>query len=332
MADQAFTTTVIGAYPKIGDDLSLQTLRRALHEFDRGAIGQDALDAEFDRGTERAVREIDGAGVDVPNHGCLRWDDLFSPFVRVWRNVSREALERWFDNNTYFRIPVVTGPIEATGAATLQELAVARSATRKRVKGAIAGPFTFAHLAEDRHYRSLSALTLAAATALRSELEALAAAGCALVDVEEPALARWPEDFANGRARRVYEVLAGGVRTQVAIHLSMFPADAVAEHLAELPVAQIGIDVRSRPTRALERIELAGQTLVLGAVDARNTKLETAEEIARLVDAAARRVDPSRIWIAPTTSLEYLPHDIVRAKLRVLVEGARIALAAGGAR
>ena len=107
----AITTTVIGAYPKIGDDLSLQTLRRALHDFDRGAIDQSTLDAEFDRATERAVREIDSAGIDVPNHGCVRWDDLFAPFVRVWRNVSREGLERWFDNNTYFRIPVVSGPI-----------------------------------------------------------------------------------------------------------------------------------------------------------------------------------------------------------------------------
>src|SRR2546428_129266 len=80
------------------------------------------------------------------------------------------------------------------------------------------------------------------------------------------------------------------------------------------------------------RIELERQTLVLGAVDARNPKLETADEIARLVQAAARRVDISRIWLAPTTSLEYLPHDIARAKLRVLVEGARTALAAGGVR
>ena len=112
----------------------------------------------------------------------------------------------------------------------------------------------------------------------------------------------------------------------------MFPIDAAVERLAELPVAQIGIDLRSRPTRALDRIELADQTLVLGVVDARNTKLETTEEIARLVDAAARRVDLSRIWISPTTSLEYLPHDIARDKLRVLVEGAKTALATGGAR
>jgi 5-methyltetrahydropteroyltriglutamate--homocysteine methyltransferase len=331
LAEQAITTTVVGAYPKIGDDLSLQTLRRALHEFDRGSIDQTALEAEFDRGTERAVREMDEAGIDVPNHGLIRSDDLFSPFVRVWRNVSREALERWFDNNTYFRIPVVSGPIEPTGAATVGELEVARRATRKPVKASVCGPFTFARLADDRHYRERGALALAVAGALRSELERLAAAGADLVDVEEPALARWPEDW-SGDPGRVYAALAGGTKLRLAVQLSMFPIDAVADRLGELPVAQVGIDVRSRPTRALERLRLAEQTLVLGVVDARNTKLETPDEIARLIEAAARRVDASRIWVAPTTSLEYLPYDIARAKLRVLVEGARAALAAGGAR
>ena len=326
----AITTTVLGAYPKIGDDLSLQSLRRALHEFDRGAIDQGVLDAEFDHATERAVREMDQAGVDVPNHGCMRWDDLFAPFARVWRNVSREALERWFDNNTYFRIPVVNGAIEPTGAATVRELEVARRTTTRRVKGALCGPFTFARLADDRYYRDRVALAGAVATALRSELAALAAAGCDFVDVEDPALARWPEDAAD--ARHVYELLARDAPVKIGVHLSMFPSDAVAGRLDELPVAQIGIDVRSRPTRALERIRLADQTLVLGAVDARNTKLETPDEVARLIDDASRRVDISRLWIAPTTSLEYLPHDVARDKLRVLVEGARVALAAGGAR
>ncbi len=327
----SITTTVIGAYPKIGDELPAQALRRALHRFDRGEIDEIGLNAEFDRTTARVVRELDEAGVDVPNHGCVRWDDLFSPFARVWSNVSREALERWFDNNTYFRVPVVSGPIEARGPATVRELEVARANSGRPVKGAICGPLTFARLADDRHYRDREVLALAAARGLRAEVAWLAAAGCGLVDVEEPGLARWPEDLRI--ARRVYEELARGQSARLALHLTMFPADAVAERLGELPVAQVGIDLRSRPTRALERVALSqGQTLVIGVVNARNTKLETADEVARLIDAAARRVGRARIWIAPTTSLEYLPHDVARAKLRALVEGARLALVAGGAR
>ena len=327
------TTTIIGAYPKIGDELTAQSLRRALHRFDRGEIDEAALDAEFDGATERVVRELDEAGIDVPNHGCVRWDDLFSPFIRVWSNVSRGALERWFDNNTYFRVPVVAGPISARrgSSATVREYEVAKRETTKPVKAALCGPLTFARLADDRHYQDRGALALAVAAALRDELAALAAAGCQLVDIEEPALALHPEDM--GLARRAYQELAHGSSARIAVHLSMFPADRVAAHLGDLPVAQVGVDLRSRPTRVLESISLgSAQELVLGAVDARNTKLESADEIARLIDQAARRVEPARLWVAPTTSLEYLPHDVARAKLRILVEGARASLVAGGAR
>lgn len=327
----AITTTVFGAYPKIGDDVPAQSLRRALHQFDRGEIDQAELDAEFDRTTERAVREMEAAGIDVPNHGCIRWDDLFAPFVRLWSNVSGGALERFFDNNTYYRVPVVTGALTAREPATLRELEVARAATARPVKGTICGPLTFARLADDRHYRDRETLAIAAAQALRAEVDALAQAGCDLIDVEEPALARWPEDLSF--AAQAYRALAWGTSVRLGLHLPMFPADAVADRLGQLPFAQIGLDLRSRPTRVFERLALApSQRLVLGVVDARNTRLETPDEIARLVDDAARAVDLSRIWISPTTSLEYVPHDVAREKLRVLVEGASIALVAGGVR
>jgi len=66
-------------------------------------------------------------------------------------------------------------------------------------------------------------------------------------------------------------------------------------------------------------------TIVLGAVDARNTRLETAEEVARFAEDALRLVAPERLWLAPTTSLEYLPRDIARAKVAALVAGAKSA-------
>jgi len=323
-------TTVTGAYPKISDGRAGQELRRALHRFDRGDLDQRQLEGVFNATTERAVREMEAAGVDVPNSGLIRWDDAFSPFTRVWRNVSGEALERYFDNNTYFRVPAVTGPIVVEGEATVSEYAFARSKATRRLKGTICGPLTFARLAEDRHFRDRERLARAVAAALREEIRALEAAGCDLIDVEEPGLARWPEDVSL--ARSIYGELSDGVRAELALYLPMFPADPVLERIADLPFAQVGLDLRSRTTGALDRISALPRTVVLGIVDARNTKLEDGDDLAREIEAAARRVSPERIWISPSTSLEYLPHAVVQAKLNVLVSAARTALAAGGAR
>lgn len=323
-------TTVIGAHPKISDDPAGQELRRALHEHDRGEIDEAALEAVCDAVTVRALGELEAAGIDVVNTGLVRWDDLFSPFARAWRNVRLEALERYFDNNTYFRIPAVGGPISVARAATVAEFRFARGHATRPVKGTLCGPLTFARLASDRHYRDRRALALAVAGALREEILVLEREGCELLDVEEPALARWPEDAAY--AEEVYREIGRGVRARLAVHLTMFPADGVLEIAARLPVAVVGIDLRSRPTRALDRIDVLPGEVVLGIVDARNTRLETADDLARAIDRAAARVGPERLWLAPTTALEYLPHDVALQKLRVLVAASRSFLAAGGAR
>ena len=108
-------TTVIGAYPKIGDGLEAQELRRALHRHDRGEMADAELDKVFDDVTRTAIGEIEAAGIDVTNDAQIRWDDLLSPFARTWSGVEPGPLERFYDNNTYFRQPVIDGRIVTDG-------------------------------------------------------------------------------------------------------------------------------------------------------------------------------------------------------------------------
>lgn len=317
-------TTVIGAWPKVSDGPTGQQLRNALHRHDRGDIDDETLDAVFDSTTRAAIGELEVAGIDVVNDGQVRWDDLFSPFARSWNGVSRGPLERYYDNNTYFRQPVVAGPISSDGRTLLRDFALARATTTHELKGAVCGPLTFATLAIDEHYGSLEKLTLAVADALAADIAALGAAGATLVDVEDPALVAAPQHI--DLAREAYlRIATAGV--PLAVQTYFFPADRVLESLASFPVAQIGIDLRSRATTALRRLDtVKGRTIVLGVVDARNTRLESPREVATLIEQALKLVPPERLWVAPTTGLEFLPHDAAVRKLTALVAGARAAL------
>jgi 5-methyltetrahydropteroyltriglutamate--homocysteine methyltransferase len=318
-------TTVIGAYPKISDED--QELRRALHRADRGELDDAGLAKVFDETTRRAIAEIEHAGVDVVNDGQVRWDDLLAPFARAWRGTERGPLERFYDNNTYFRQPVITGAIESDGQTLVGDFTFARQAARAELKAAICGPLTFATLtAEDRHYRSLEDRTLAVADALAAEIRGLGRAGAKLVDVEEPALVARPELIALARAA-FDRLAAAGV--PLALHPYFFPADAVLDQLASFPAAQIGIDARSRDTKALEGLRAFEQTVVIGVIDARNTRIETERESAALVESALRNLPAERLWLSTTTGLEYLPHDVAIRKLGALVAAAR---ATGGVR
>lgn len=315
-------TTVTGAYPKISDEN--QELRRALHRHDRGELDADGLSGVLDESTRWAIGELDWAGLDVINDGQVRWDDLLAPFARAWSGCDRGPLERFYDNNTYFRQPVITGPITTEGNTLVRDFEFARGVARGELKAAVCGPLTFATLAEDHHYKSLEDRTLAVADAIAKEIRGLGAAGATLVDVEEPALVAHPEHFALARAA-VERLAVAGV--PLALQTYFFPADPLLEALAAFPVAQVGVDVRSRDTHALERLNALRQTIVLGIVDARNTRVETESELVKLIEAALKQIPADYLWVAPTTGLEYLPHDVAVQKLKALVAAAH---AAGG--
>jgi len=316
-------TTVIGAYPKIGDGLEAQELRRALHRHDRGEISDPELDKVFDEVTRLAIGEIEAAGVDVTNDAQIRWDDLLSPFARTWSGVEPGPLERFYDNNTYFRQPVIDGRIVTDGRSLVRDYTFAAGVAKTKLKAAIPGPLTFATLAaRDDQYDSLEERVLAIADATAKEIAGLKAAGATMIDIEDPAVVALPQHI--GLAREAYRRFAD---PDLALTLVtyFFPADPVLESLASFPVGAVGIDVRSRDTTSFDRLDaFRTQHVVLGVVDARNTRLETADEVARYAERALKLVPQERLVLATTTSLEYLPRDVARAKLAALVEGARL--------
>ncbi|HYU82198.1 MAG TPA: hypothetical protein VFA31_05595 [Candidatus Polarisedimenticolia bacterium] len=317
-------TTVIGAYPKIGDGLEAQELRRALHRHDRGEITDAELDKVYDNVTGAAIAEIEAAGIDVTNDAQIRWDDLLSPFSRAWSGVEPGPLERFYDNNTYFRQPVIDGLIVTDGRSLVRDYTFAAGVAKAKLKAAVPGPLTFATLAaRDEQYGTLEDRVVAIADATAREIAGLKAAGATMIDIEDPAIVASPKNIEI--AREAYRRIAD---PELALTLVtyFFAVDPVLESLASFPVAAVAIDVRSRDTTAFDRLDaFRTQDVVLGVVDARNTRLETSDEIARYAERALKLVPQERLVLGTTTSLEYLPRDVARAKLTALVEGARLA-------
>lgn len=315
-------TTVIGAFPKISDEIGGQKLRRALHQFDREEISRDLLDLVFDETTTAAIAQMEQAGINVVNDGQIRWDDLLAPFASAWGGVSRGPLERFYDTNTYFRQPVITGPIKTDGQTLVADFKLAqRSAKSAQVKASVCGPLTFATLAEDQCYQSFEERLAAVTAAIAREIQGLEAAGASLVDVEDPAIVARPELI--GAGKEAY-LLLGALSVPIALQTYFFPADRVIEELVDFHVAQIGIDVRSRETKVVGKLGRLPQTVVLGVVDARNTRIESADEVADRILEALKIVPSEQLWVAPTTSLEYLPHDVAVRKLLALYNGAQL--------
>ena len=71
---------------------------------------------------------------------------------------------------------------------------------------------------------------------------------------------------------------------------------------------------------------IAGKTVIVGVLDlADDADVETPEEVAARIEALLAVIPAERLQVGPDCGMKYLPRDVAFAKLRALVEGARLA-------
>lgn len=329
-ADDVVLATAVSHYPRIGDSPGQQVLRRAIAAVDRGEAGPDAIAAAQDEMTIAAIREQEAAGLDLVTDGQIRWQDPVTYVAGRLRGVELTGLVRWFESNTYFRQPRVTGPIEWDGPILAGDLAFARAHAQRPVKAVVTGPYTIATLSE-LGGRAHADVTLQVARALNRELRELAAAGPAWIQVDEPAIARNPS-VRYRRDPELFEeamrVLVDGVEGRRSLYV--YHGDvADLPAILDLPFDLVGLDlVQGAASAGLLDAWPAGRGVGLGAVDARNVRMEDEGELAPMIARARDAVGGGEVHVSPSCGLEFLPRDVARRKLELTARAARMGVAA----
>jgi 5-methyltetrahydropteroyltriglutamate--homocysteine methyltransferase len=317
------TVTAIGSYPRPPEEGGEFRLRKTLQAVDRGeATAEDVRAAEDDL-TAEILTEQAAAGVDLVTDGQVRWDDPLTRVAEGLDGFAVSGLIRYFDNNTYFRRPVVKGPVRRTAPILVDEFEFAAAHSERPVKAVLCGPYTLAALSADEHYGDRAALLRDLAAALRDEARDLVAAGASVIQFDEPALARVP-----GQPPGDLDALAGvaptlvdGVEARTILATYFGDVAPLGAPLFALPFDGFGLDLVSGP----QSTELIGglpgeKVLQAGIADARNTRLESVDDLAAAVGDLAELVSLERLWIAPSCGLEYLPREAAGRKLRRLAE------------
>ena len=135
-------TTTVGNYPKIGPGVKAPNLRTALNRLDLGRISAEEAQRIEAENTKAAIDEQVAAGLDLVTDGQIGWEDGQTHFARRLKGFSINGLTRYFNNNTYYRQPVVEGPVAWEGPIALQEYQFAAAHSPRPVKAIITGPYT----------------------------------------------------------------------------------------------------------------------------------------------------------------------------------------------
>lgn len=314
-------TTVVGNYPKVPSLSGGPNLRTALTRFDQGRITKEELEQVIQQATKDAIAEQTKAGLDLVTDGHIRWEDEITYFTRGLSEVSLSGLLRFFDSNTYYRQPVVEGDLRWKEVITVNDLKFAVEVSQKPVKAVLPGPFTVAAHCRDDHYHDFKTLALAVAQALNKEAHALQDAGATFIQFNEPSLLKAKDQFSL--FQQAAEVVTAGLSVKTALYTYFGDITGLYPELFLLPFQVFGLDfVIGEANFGLLKSFPAEKELGYGVVDARNTKLETIEELVGRLDQVRSAVPLERVYLNPNCGLEYLPRKNAYDKLVRMVAAA----------
>jgi 5-methyltetrahydropteroyltriglutamate--homocysteine methyltransferase len=290
----------------------------------RGKATQSEVDAILYQDVKALVALQKAAGLEYVVDGQINWQDLFRPFSELLTGIRPSSVTRWFDNNTFYRKPVITEKVRFRGNGTRQYFRddlLPRDIAKKAV---LPGPFTFAAMSENETYASLADLVDDIAHALRDLAKELSKTGYSFFQFNEPSLCygRTSKDDLK-IAAKAYEICARGINGRTCVQTYFGDASGIIDALLDFPTDSIGLDLYATPLDTLPDHDF-NKGLGCGCIDGRNSLLESPEDLNKLISKIKEEVCPRDLFVCPNCDLEFLPYPIAEKKVLVLSKTKRL--------
>jgi 5-methyltetrahydropteroyltriglutamate--homocysteine methyltransferase len=232
------------------------------------------------------------------------------------RNVPAMEMTKWFDTNYHYIVPEFHADTTFRLAGTKPfELYNTAKAAGVNAKPVLVGPLTFLLLGKT-HDESFDALNLLErlVPVYAEAIKKLADAGAAWIQIDEPVLV---EDLRGGELEALtyaYERLAAAKGEAKLIVQTYFDHVGEAyETLVNLPIDGIGLDFVRGPENLdfiREKDFPQDKVLVAGVIDGRNIWAADLAETFATLQEIATHVDPDRIHVSTSCSLQHVPYDV----------------------
>src|SRR5436305_14543172 len=206
----ALATSVVGSYSVP------EWLERLKTDFYQRRISGQYLDNIHEVAIKAALKDQERAGVDIVSDGELRRDNDVDYFLARMPGVEIPHAAKTFYYDYYdafVRHPIPVDDESAT-MGLVDDLRFTLAYTDRPVKFSFTGPFSLARRVRNEAYGSIDDLVLAFARVLNREAKALAKAGAAVLQIDEPFLAGYPEEvgLAVKAINQVYADIEGPTR------------------------------------------------------------------------------------------------------------------------
>ncbi len=324
----SFPTSTIGSFPQTAD------VREARARLRRGEIGQEEYERRMRSEIERVIRLQEEIGLDVLVHGEPERNDMVQYFGERMEGYAFTE-HAWVQSygSRYVRPPIIFGDVSRPEPITVDWIKYAQSLTERPVKGMLTAPLTMLKWSFVRDDQPEADTCRQIALALRDEVLDLERAGVAIVQIDDPAIReglplrreRWG-DYLEW-AIECFRICAGGVRdeTQVQTHMCYSEFGDILEQIQSMDADVLLIEAARSRMELLHDWRRTGYANEVGpgVYDIHSPRVPPTEEMAELLRAASRVLDPGQLWVNPDCGLKTRRYEEVEPALRNMVQAAR---------
>jgi 5-methyltetrahydropteroyltriglutamate--homocysteine methyltransferase len=301
---------ITGIYPRS------ETLIEATRRYDK------KLPELFSKEKKKIIVHQAKSGITHVSDPLLDWDDMLRPFTENLGGVERGPLNRFYENNTFYRQPIIKGELSRKGPITKDRIALNLFPKGKKWKVDLPDPYTFADLSDNRFYKKKEDIVFAFAEVLAEEVDWLAKQGITSFQLNAPSLALVEDANMIKQAGEAISV-ALKKASETAVHFYFGDVSRNIDRFLDYKVDMIGIDFHSTKLEKLNGTRFT-KRLGCGYVNAQNTKMETPKEIADFVIKASDTLSPRSIAVMPNLDFEYIPQLFADRKVSNIGKACKI--------
>jgi 5-methyltetrahydropteroyltriglutamate--homocysteine methyltransferase len=293
--------------------------------YDRARISREELENAFEKATKEVMRTQITAGLSYITDGMLKWQDLLRPFTEKLEGVHVGSLARWFNNNTFYRKPIITNRI--TCEKNILEEITYRKLIPKDVlwKVILPAPYTFIQLAENQAYSNKTDLMFEYAKILNKELSKLVNLGVKYIQLSDPALVYQPISKSMSRdelsmVKAALDTTFKGISVKTCLQTFFGDFTQILPEALEFSVDHLGVDIYETHMEKLVKYSF-DKGIALGIIDARNSLMENMDELVKFAKKIVKTIyfsDFEEIFVCPNCDLEYLPWKRAKEKIKTL--------------
>jgi len=309
---------VTGASPRSSE------LIRKTRAYERGKISKKELEESFEKATGTVIESQVSAGLSYITDGMLKWQDLLRPFTNL-KGITVGSLRRWFNNNTFYRKPVIKDYVKRERDVVINVTHLAKLPKNLLWKAILPAPYTFVSLSENQYYRDKAEFMFKFAEVINEEIEGLAEAGFSYIQLSEPALVyeqSKPKSMRDKLAlvNDALEIAVKGTTTKTCLQTFFGDFSKILPEALDFPVDHLGIDLYETDFEELKEYGFE-KGVALGLVDSRSSLVEEPDElvaVAKEIIESIHRSNMGEVFICPNCDLDFLPWEKAEEKMKVL--------------